>query len=46
MMTTSLVVGRSKPGYGLSPPSASRIFIILAAAEGELSRGSTSRMGR
>jgi hypothetical protein len=29
-----------------APPSASRIFIILAEAEGELSRGSTSRMGR
>jgi hypothetical protein len=29
-----------------APPSASRIFIILAVAEGELSRGSTSRMGR
>jgi hypothetical protein len=32
---------------GLRPlPSASRIFIILAGAEGELSRSSTSRMGR
>jgi hypothetical protein len=29
-----------------APPSASRIFIILAGAEGELSRGSTSHMGR
>jgi hypothetical protein len=28
-----------------APPSASRIFVILAEAEGELSRGSTSRMG-
>jgi hypothetical protein len=27
-------------------PSASRIFVILAEAERELSRGSTSRMGR
>jgi hypothetical protein len=27
-------------------PSASRIFIILVVAEGELSQGSTSRMGR
>jgi hypothetical protein len=27
-------------------PSASRMFIILAVAEGELSRGSTSCMGR
>jgi hypothetical protein len=29
-----------------APPSASRIFIILAGAESELSRGSTSRTGR
>jgi hypothetical protein len=29
-----------------APPSASRIFVILAEAEGELSQGSTSRMGR
>jgi hypothetical protein len=29
-----------------APPLASRIFVILAEAEGELSRGSTSRMGR
>jgi hypothetical protein len=29
----------------LPPPSASRIFIILAGAEGELSRSSTSRTG-
>jgi hypothetical protein len=29
-----------------APPSASRMFIILAMAEGEPSRGSTSRMGR
>jgi hypothetical protein len=29
-----------------APPSASRIFIILAGEEGEASRGSTSRMGR
>jgi hypothetical protein len=27
-------------------PSAPRIFVILAEVEGELSRGSTSRMGR
>jgi hypothetical protein len=27
-------------------PPASRIFVILAEAEGELSRGSTSRVGR
>jgi hypothetical protein len=30
----------------LVPPSASRIFIILAGAEAGLSRGSTSRTGR
>jgi hypothetical protein len=29
-----------------APPSASRIFIILAVVEGELSRGSTSCRGR
>jgi hypothetical protein len=29
-----------------APPSASRIFIILAMAGGELSQSSTSRMGR
>jgi hypothetical protein len=29
-----------------APPSASRMFIILAGAEGELSRSSTSRTGR
>jgi hypothetical protein len=29
-----------------APPSASRIFVILAVAEGELSQGSTSRIGR
>jgi hypothetical protein len=46
MMTTSSVVGRSKPGCGLCPPSASRIFIIRAGEEGELSQGSTSLMGR
>jgi hypothetical protein len=30
----------------LVPPSASRMFIILARAESEVSRGSTSRVGR
>ena len=30
----------------LVPPSASRTFIILAGAESEASRGSTSRAGR
>jgi hypothetical protein len=29
-----------------APPLASRIFIILARVEGELSRSSTSRTGR
>jgi hypothetical protein len=30
----------------LVPPSASRMFIILAGAESEASQGSTSRVGR
>jgi hypothetical protein len=30
----------------LVPPSASRMFIILAGAESEASRGSTSRVGQ
>jgi hypothetical protein len=30
----------------LVPPSTSRMFIILAGAESEASRGSTSRVGR
>jgi hypothetical protein len=41
------------PGWGEAsraaapaPPSASRMFIILAGAESEVSRGSTSRTGR
>jgi hypothetical protein len=41
------------PGWGeasraaiLVPPSASRMFLILAGAESEASRGSTSRAGR
>jgi hypothetical protein len=41
------------PGWGeasraviLVPPSASRMFIILAGAESEASRGSTSRVGQ
>jgi hypothetical protein len=38
-MTTSLTVGRSKPGCGFPPASASRMFIILAGAGGEPSRG-------
>jgi hypothetical protein len=44
-MTASLVVERSKPGCGLPLPSASRMFIILAGAEGEPSWGPAFRMG-
>jgi hypothetical protein len=44
-MTTSLVVGRSKPGCGFPPPSASRMFITLAGAEGEPSRGPALHVG-
>jgi hypothetical protein len=39
MVTTSSMVGRRKPGCGLCPASASRIFIILVVEEGEASRG-------
>jgi hypothetical protein len=38
--------GEASRAAASAPPSASRIFVILAVAEGELSRGSTSRMGR
>jgi hypothetical protein len=38
--------GKASRAAASAPPSASRIFVILAKAEGELSRGSTSRMGR
>jgi hypothetical protein len=38
--------GEASRAAASTPPSASRIFVILAEAEGELSRGSTSRMGR
>jgi hypothetical protein len=41
-MTTSLVVGRSKPGCGPLLPSASRMFIIHAGEEGVLSWGPAS----
>jgi hypothetical protein len=44
-MTTSLAVGRSKPGCGFPPASASRMFIILAGAGGEPSRGPALRVG-
>jgi hypothetical protein len=38
--------GEASQAAASTPPSASRIFVILDEAEGELSRGSTSRMGR
>jgi hypothetical protein len=38
--------GESSRAAASAPPSASRIFVILAEAEGELSQGSTSHMGR
>jgi hypothetical protein len=38
--------GEASRAAASAPPSASRIFVILAEAEGELSQGSTSRMGR
>jgi hypothetical protein len=38
--------GKASQAAASALPSASRIFVILAEAEGELSRGSTSRMGR
>jgi hypothetical protein len=38
--------GEASRAAASAPPSASRFFIILAEAEGELSRGSTSYMGR
>jgi hypothetical protein len=37
--------GEASRAAAFAPPSASRIFIILAVAGGELSRSSTSRMG-
>jgi hypothetical protein len=44
-MITSIMVERSEPGYGLPPPSASRMFIILAGVESEPSWGLAFRMG-
>jgi hypothetical protein len=44
-MTTILVVERSEPGCSLPLPSASRMFIIRAGEEGELSWGPAFRMG-
>jgi hypothetical protein len=42
-----LLGGEKQAGLrSLPPPSASRIFIILVGAESEVSRSSTSRMGR
>jgi hypothetical protein len=38
--------GKANWAAAFAPPSASRIFVIHAEAEGALSRGSTSRMGR
>jgi hypothetical protein len=38
--------GEASRAAASAPPSASRIFVILAEAKGELSRGSTSCMGR
>jgi hypothetical protein len=38
--------GEASRAAASAPPSASRIFVILAEAVGGLSRGSTSRMGR
>jgi hypothetical protein len=38
--------GEASRAVASAPPSASRIFVILAEAKGALSRGSTSRMGR
>jgi hypothetical protein len=43
--TTSPWVGRSKRAAILVPPSASRMFIILARVEAGSSRSSTSRAG-
>jgi hypothetical protein len=40
------MVGRSEPGCGSAPPSASRIFIILAGVESKARRSSTSCTGR
>jgi hypothetical protein len=45
-VTTSLMVGEASRAATSAPPSASRIFIILAGVEGEASRSSTSRAGR
>jgi hypothetical protein len=38
--------GEASRAAASAPPSASRIFVIRAGAEGEMSQSSTSRMGR
>jgi hypothetical protein len=45
-MTTSLVVGRSKPGCGFPPALSFKDVHHPRRAEGEPSRGSASRMGQ
>jgi hypothetical protein len=45
-MTTSLVVGRSRPGCGFPPALSFKDVHHPRRAEGELSRGSASRMGQ
>jgi hypothetical protein len=46
MMTTSSMVGRSKLGCGLCPALSFKDLHHPCCGGGELSRGSTSRMGR
>jgi hypothetical protein len=46
MVTTSLMVGRSKPGCGLCPTLSFKDLHHPCWGRGELSRSSTSRMGR
>jgi hypothetical protein len=45
MVTTSLMWGEASRAAASAPPSASRIFIILAGAGAELSRSPTSPTG-
>jgi hypothetical protein len=45
-MTTSLMVGRSKPGCGLPPALSFKDVHHPRWAEGEPSQGSASRMGQ
>jgi hypothetical protein len=44
-VTSNPWMGRGKPAVILVPPSASRVFVILAGAGSEANRGSTSRAG-